>query len=79
MDLRALKARRDLDADAVTRSLKGIKNIREEQARATTMDVGKTAACGKDMGYDVHAWQANTARSLRRAAEFHPPQTAVSG
>jgi len=43
------------------------------------MDVGKTAACGKDMGYDVHARQANTARSLRRAAEFHPPQTAVSG
>jgi len=30
MDLRALKARRDLDADAVTRSLQGIKNIREE-------------------------------------------------
>ena len=30
IDLRALKARRDLDADAVTRSLQGIKNIREE-------------------------------------------------
>lgn len=30
MDLRALKARRDLDADAVTRSLQDIKNIREE-------------------------------------------------
>nr|WP_315004890.1 hypothetical protein [uncultured Campylobacter sp.] len=43
------------------------------------MDVGKTAACGKDTGYDAHARQANTARSLRRAAEFHPPQTAVSG
>ena len=79
MDLRALKARRDLDADAVTRSLQGTKIYAKKQARATTMDVGKTAACGKDMGYDVHARQADTARSLRRAAEFHPPQTAVSG
>jgi len=29
--------------------------------------------------HHAHARQANTARSLRRAAEFHPPQTAVSG
>jgi len=41
------------------------------------MDVSKAAACGKDMGYDVHARQANTARSLRWATEFHPPQNAV--
>ena len=47
MDLRALKARRDLDADAVTRSLQGTKIYAKKQARATTMDVGKTAACGK--------------------------------
>lgn len=30
IDLRALKARRNLDADAVMRSLQDIKNIREE-------------------------------------------------
>ncbi|WP_298954428.1 hypothetical protein [uncultured Campylobacter sp.] len=31
----------------------------------------------EDTGYDVHAWQANTARVSRRAAKFHPPQTTV--
>ena len=75
--MRALKARRDLDADGVTRSLQGTKIYAKKQARATTMDVGKAAACGKDMGHDVHAWQVNTARVSRRAAKFHQPQTMV--
>ena len=34
MDLRTLKARRDLDADAVTRSLQGAKIYAKKQARA---------------------------------------------
>jgi len=34
IDLRALKARRDLDADGVTRSLQGAKIYAKKQARA---------------------------------------------
>jgi len=34
MDLRALKARRDLDADGVTRSLQGAKIYAKKQAKA---------------------------------------------
>ncbi|WP_297904712.1 hypothetical protein [uncultured Campylobacter sp.] len=35
IDLRALKVRRDLDADGVTRSLQGTKIYAKKQARAT--------------------------------------------
>ena len=48
IDLCALKARRDLDADAALVRLTRHKNIREEAGESLqTMDVGKAAACGK--------------------------------
>ncbi|WP_297948949.1 hypothetical protein [uncultured Campylobacter sp.] len=47
IDLCALKARRDLDADGVTRSLQGAKIYAKKQARAYNDGRYSSSSCGK--------------------------------
>ncbi|MFR8440872.1 MAG: hypothetical protein ACLVCW_03945 [Campylobacter sp.] len=48
--LRALKARRDLDADGVTRSLQGAKYTRRSRREPTMMDVIQVAVAARGYG-----------------------------